>query len=121
MDVTHIQMAIIAHLQWKSKLSDFFYGVEELNAAQVPDHTGCDFGKWLYGSGLQDFSAFSEMNRVEALHKAFHEKIKQLIEMPEEKRKGPEGREALSSFKAECDVFVDLLESIEAKAKTGSI
>ena len=25
-----LQAAVIAHLNWKSKLSDFFYGVEEL-------------------------------------------------------------------------------------------
>lgn len=117
MDVSRLQTAIIAHLQWKARLSDFFYGVENLTLAQVPDHTSCDFGKWLYGSGLQEFSAFSEMSRIETLHKDFHDKIKHLIQMPEEKRKSLEGREALVAFKADCDVFVDLLESIEDKVK----
>ncbi|WP_446008322.1 CZB domain-containing protein [Candidatus Electrothrix sp.] len=121
MDVTHIQTAIIAHLQWKSKLSDFFYGVEQLSVSQVPDHASCDFGKWLYSSGLQEFSAYSEMRRIETLHKEFHEKIKHLIQMPEEKRKSQEGRKALATFKTDCDVFVNLLESIEAKAKQESI
>lgn len=121
MDVAHIQTAIIAHLQWKSKLSDFFYGVEQLSIAQVPEHASCDFGKWLYGSGLQEFFAYSEMNRIETLHKEFHDKIKHLIQMPEEKRKGQEGRDALAAFKAECDVFVNLLEQVEIKAKKESI
>ncbi|WPD21636.1 MAG: CZB domain-containing protein [Candidatus Electrothrix scaldis] len=108
-------------MQWKSKLSDFFYGVEQLSVAQVPDHSGCEFGRWLYGAGLQEFSAYSEMKRIEVLHKEFHKKIKQLIQMPEEKRKGQEGREALATFKSECDVFVNLLESVEEKAKKESI
>lgn len=121
MDVTHIQTAIIAHLQWKAKLSDFFYGVEQLNVSQVPDHTGCTFGKWLYSSGLQEFSAYSEISRAESLHKTLHEEIKQLIQMPEEQRKGAEGHKALATFKTECDTFINLLESIEAKAKKESI
>ncbi len=121
MDVTHIQVAIIGHLQWKSKLSDFFYGVDTLSVSQVPDHAGCDFGKWLYSSGLQEFSGYSEMKSVEALHKTFHEKIKHLVQMPEEKRKGPEGKQALEAFKMDCDTFVNLLETVQAKAEKQSI
>ena len=121
MDVTHLQMATISHLRWKSKLADFFYGVENLTLADVPDHTHCDFGKWLYNSGLQEFSAYSEIKRAESLHKMLHEEIKRLIQMPEETRKGEEGRKALATFKTECDSFINLLESIEAKVKKESI
>ena len=121
MDVAHIQTAIIAHLQWKSRLSDFFYGVERLSVSQVPDHTGCEFGKWLYDTGMQEFSSYSEMKRIEVLHREFHEKIKQLIQLPEDKRKDQEGREALAAFKSECDAFINLLESVEGKAKKESI
>ena len=61
------------------------------------------------------------MKRVEALHKDFHEKIKQLVQMPEAQRSSSEGQQALNTFKAECDNFVNLLESIEAKAAKESI
>jgi hypothetical protein len=121
MDVTHIQVAIIGHLQWKSKLADFFYGVDKLDVSQVPDHAGCDFGKWLYSTGLQEFSGYSEMKTVESLHKTFHEKIKHSVLMPEEKRKSPEGKQALQNFKADCDTFVNLLETVQAKAERESI
>jgi hypothetical protein len=121
MDVTHIQVASIAHLQWKSKLSDFFYGVENLTPGDVPDHTHCEFGKWLYDSGLQEFSSFPEMKRVEALHKVFHEKVKRLVQMPEEQRKSAEGKQALKDFKSECDDFIHLLDTIEAQAKKYTI
>ncbi|WPD22177.1 MAG: CZB domain-containing protein [Candidatus Electrothrix scaldis] len=121
MDVTHLQVATIAHLQWKSKLSDFFYGVGSLTLAEVPDHANCEFGKWLYNSGLSEFSSYPEMKKVEALHTDFHQKIRQLVQMPEEVRKSSEGQQALSTFKAECDDFVNLLESVEAKAAKESI
>ena len=121
MDVAHLTVATISHLQWKSKLSDFFYGVSNLTLADVPDHTHCDFGKWLYGSGLDEFSGYPEMKRVEALHKDFHEKIKELVKIPKEERESPKGQQALRTFKTECDDFVNLLESIEAKAAKDSI
>ena len=121
MDVAHIQVAIIGHFQCKSKLSDFFYWVDTLSVSQVPDHAGCDFGKWLYSSGLEEFSGYSEMKRVESLHKSFHEKIKHLVQMPEEKRKSAEGKQELQAFKADCDTFVNLLETVQAKAEKESI
>ncbi|WP_339133882.1 MAG: CZB domain-containing protein [Candidatus Electrothrix sp. GW3-4] len=121
MDVAHIQVAIIGHLQWKSKLSDFFYGVGDLTLSQVPDHAECDFGKWLYSSGLQEFSGYQEMTSVESLHKSFHEKIKYLVKMPIEKRKSAEGKQALQNFKADCDTFIKLLETVQAKASKESI
>ena len=88
MDVARLTVATINHLQWKSKLSDFFYGLSNLNLTDVPDHSTCEFGRWLYDSGLAEFSAYPEMKRVEALHKDFHEKIKELVQMPKEEREG---------------------------------
>ncbi|MCI5120955.1 MAG: hypothetical protein D3908_07180 [Candidatus Electrothrix sp. AUS4] len=121
MDVAHLTVATINHLQWKSKLSDFFYGLSNLTLTDVPDHANCEFGKWLYSSGMAEFSAYPEMKRVEALHKDFHEKIKELVQMPEDVRKSSKGQQALSTFKTECDDFVKLLESIEAQAAKDSI
>ncbi len=117
MEIMDIQVAIIAHLNWKSKLSDFFYGVEDLAPSQVPDHTNCDFGKWLYGTGLQEAADFPELNHLETLHKDVHDRIKQLVIMPAEKRKSDEGKRALQEFKDKCDNLVNLLESLEAQLK----
>jgi methyl-accepting chemotaxis protein len=117
MDVTNLQVGIIAHLQWKSKLSDFFYGVEDLHLADVPDHTTCDFGKLFYSSVKQEFSDFSEISALEVLHKEVHDDIKRLIQMPAEMRKSAEGRQALEVFKQKCDKFVGMMERLEAEAK----
>ena len=117
MDVTNLQVGIIAHLQWKAKLSDFFYGVEDLTLADVPDHTSCDFGKLFYSTVKQEFSDFDEISALEVLHKEVHDDIKRLIQMPEETRKSADGRQALDAFKKKCDRFVQMLERLEAEAK----
>ncbi|XOF33345.1 MAG: CZB domain-containing protein [Candidatus Electrothrix sp. YB6] len=117
MDVAKLQAATIVHLQWKSKLSDFFYGVEELNASQVPDHTHCELGKWLYSSGLQELAELSGTDRLDSAHKEVHNEIKRLVQMPEETRKSAEGKQALAHFKTKCDRLVDILENLEAQAK----
>lgn len=117
MDVTNLQVGMIAHLQWKSKLSDFFYGIEELTLADVPDHTGCDFGKLLYSGVIEEFSDFGEMNVLERLHKEIHDDIKRLIQMPKEDRKSAKGKQALEDFKKKCDRLIKLMERLEAMAK----
>lgn len=112
-----LQAAVIAHLNWKSRLTDFFYGLEELNAAEVPDHTRCDFGKWLYANGLTALAEFAELNSMESLHKELHDEIKAMIAMPKEKRMSDEGRQALARFKEKCDRLVAMLEGMEAQLK----
>ncbi len=117
MDVTNLQVGIIAHLQWKSKLSDFFYGVEELTLADVPDHTTCDFGKLFYSTVVKEFSDFAEINTLEVLHKEVHDDIKKLIKMSKETRKSTDGRQALDVFKKKCDKLVLIMEHLETEAK----
>ena len=117
MDITNLQVGMIAHLQWKSKLSDFFYGVEDLTLADVPDHTQCDFGKLFYSTVKQEFHDFNEINELERLHKQVHDDIKRLIQMPPEVRKSAEGRQALDVFKKECDRLIGMMERLEAAAK----
>ncbi len=118
MDVMNLQMATIAHLQWKLKLSEFVHGLENLSSSQVPDHTTCEFGKWLYSSGLQEFSGFHEMKELVPLHREIHDKIKHMVGMPQKARKAAEGKKALEEFRSKCDRFVHLLDSVEARAKT---
>ncbi len=112
-----LQAAMIAHLSWKSKLSDFFYGLEDLKVAEVADHTSCDFGKWLYASGLESLAGFTEVDALEQLHKEVHQSIRGLVAMPQEKRNSPDGRQELAKFHEKCDQLVALLESMEQQVK----
>ncbi|MCW5199329.1 CZB domain-containing protein [Desulfobulbus sp. F1] len=108
-----LQAALIAHLNWKSKLSDFFYGLEELSIADVADHTGCEFGKWLYSKGLKSLAGFSELHELEQLHKEVHESIRILVAMPQEIRNSPDGRQGLVKFHDKCDRLMFMLEDME--------
>lgn len=117
LDAMDFQVAVIAHLNWKSKLSDFFYGIEDLTAADVPDHTTCEFGKWLYATGLKNFSNFSDIHSLEAMHKEVHAEIKKLVAMPKETRMSEEGKQALAVFKGKCDQLVRMMESMEKQAQ----
>uniref|UniRef100_UPI004055A35C CZB domain-containing protein n=1 Tax=Candidatus Electronema sp. TaxID=2698783 RepID=UPI004055A35C len=112
-----LQAAVIAHLSWKAKLSDFFYGVEQLRIEDVPDYTRCDFGKWLYSRGLQELAMFPETGAMEVLHKEVHDTIKELVSMPKEKRTGDEGQRVLARFRDKCDRLVDMLENMEMQLK----
>jgi len=120
MDITSLQVGIIAHLQWKSKLGDFFYGFEELSLSDVSDHTSCDFGKLLYGTFMREFDEFSEMGALETLHKEVHDDIKRLIQLPLEERKSAEGKQALEGFKKKCDRLVGIMERLETEVKLRS-
>jgi hypothetical protein len=119
MDMTlmDLQAAIIAHLHWKSRLTDFFYGLENLTLADVPDHTRCEFGKWLYANGLKELSGYPEVNAMEAVHKEVHDDIRKLVAMPKEIRMSDTGKQALAVFKDKCDRLVDMLERMEKQAK----
>jgi hypothetical protein len=114
-----LQAAMIAHLNWKSKLTDFFYGIEKLTAADVPDHNTCDFGKWLNSRGRQDLASHPDTSRMDALHKDVHDSIRMMVNMPEEKRNTPEGKQALQAFKDKCDQLIILLERMENDFKRG--
>lgn len=108
-----LQAALIAHLTWKSKLSDFFYGLEDLKISDVADHTSCEFGKWLYASGLKSLAGFPDIDELEQLHKEVHQSIRELVAMPQEKRNSPDGRQELVKFHQKCDQLVQLLEQME--------
>ena len=113
MDTMNLQVAIIAHLNWKSKLSDFFYGIEDLKQSDVPDHTTCDFGKWLYSTGLDECKDVPEVDVLEKLHKEVHADINRLLAMPKDVRLSDEGKKALADFKEKCDTMVSMLERMK--------
>ncbi|MCW5201173.1 CZB domain-containing protein [Desulfobulbus sp. F4] len=117
MTLMDLQAAVIAHLNWKSRLTDFFYGIENLTAADVPDHTRCDFGKWLYDRGLKELAGLSETSQMELLHKEVHDDIRAVVAMSKEQREGEDGKARLAKFKDKCDQFVEMLERMEKQVK----
>jgi len=61
-----------AHLAWRTHLEAMLHRGMELSLASLPDHTQCDFGKWIAGpegQALADHESFPEMYR---LHEQVH-------------------------------------------------
>jgi len=111
-----LQAALIAHLHWKSRLADFFYGLEDIKESDVSDHTNCEFGKWFYARGKNELADWPEKDDLEQLHQEVHQYIRELVIMPEEIRHSLEGRQQLARFQTTCDRLVELLEAMVKKA-----
>ena len=67
------------HEQWLGRLRQVLDGVTTMTVEQAGSNTQCALGKWLYGRGLRDYSGIGEMNPVEAAHKHFHEKVREVV------------------------------------------
>ncbi len=112
LDVT---MAKLAHLDWKSKLIDFIYGLADLKASDVSSHHECEFGKWLYSTGLKDFENLPIMAAIEREHKGVHDELKRIVLLPKEQREGDNGQKMIDDFKVKCDHLVGLLDELNSK------
>jgi methyl-accepting chemotaxis protein len=74
-----LSAAKAAHLNWKTKLRSFLDGKSTLSQEQAVSHHHCDFGKWYYSEGLQQFGNLQPLVDVEQPHKELHELIRQII------------------------------------------
>lgn len=111
-----ISMAKLSHLSWKSKLIDFMYGLSTLSEADIDSHYECDFGKWLYQTGLEDFSHLPLIKTIEIEHKLVHSEIKRIILLPKSDREGDEGKRIIENFKMLCDNLVRLLDQLKSES-----
>lgn len=72
-----------AHLNWKTRLRSFLDGEATLTVEQAVSHRHCDFGKWYYSEGLQNYGHIQAIADVEAPHAELHKLIKTIIELKE--------------------------------------
>jgi len=72
-----------AHLNWKTRLRSFLDGQSDLTMDQAVSHHHCDFGKWYYAEGLQNFGSLKSIIDVEAPHTELHALIKTIIQQKE--------------------------------------
>ncbi len=115
MDGLDISMAKISHLDWKSKLIDFIYGFNDLKESDTIDHFECDFGKWLYSSGLKEFEHLPIMKAIEIEHKIVHNDIKRIVNISKTEREGVAGQQIIDDFKLKCDSLITLLDQLKLK------
>ncbi|HLM80502.1 MAG TPA: chemotaxis protein CheW [Terriglobales bacterium] len=78
-DLLDFAKARLAHEQWLGRLRQVLDGSTPMTVEQAGSPTQCALGKWLYGSGLKDYSGIREINQVEASHKRFHELVREVV------------------------------------------
>lgn len=61
-----------AHLAWRSHLESMLHRGMELSLASLPDHTQCDFGKWIAGSEGQALKEHQTSPAMYRLHEQVH-------------------------------------------------
>jgi chemoreceptor zinc-binding protein len=81
-NVDTIQKAIAAHAGWKARLrTAVSTGKFDGTASTVNVDNQCEFGKWLYGSGITAAEKETEHYRtVRQLHAQFHQEAAKVIE-----------------------------------------
>jgi methyl-accepting chemotaxis protein len=114
MSCFEVSMGKIAHIKWRLKLADFMYGQADLRESDVQSHQDCDFGKWLYSSGLKEFEKNPTIRTIEQEHKMLHDEIKRIILLPKEQRDITKEK-TISDFEVKCEHFVALLDKFNAE------
>jgi chemotaxis protein histidine kinase CheA len=67
------------HEQWLDRLRQVLDGATTMTVEQAGSPTQCAVGKWLYGSALREYSGIREIHEVEAVHKRFHEVVREVV------------------------------------------
>lgn len=78
--IADIEATIIAHNNWRINFHAFFAGkMQHLTPENVACDHRCDLGKWLYGSGQQNFGQSAIFAELSATHKQFHEATAKVV------------------------------------------
>jgi methyl-accepting chemotaxis protein len=69
-----------AHSGWVKKAEEMQKGGRIININDIPTHTSCSLGRWYVGVGKEKFGQYQEFIQIEAVHKQFHELLKEYVE-----------------------------------------
>ncbi|OHE73061.1 MAG: hypothetical protein A2Y14_02720 [Verrucomicrobia bacterium GWF2_51_19] len=74
-----------AHLAWRTKLQACIAGRLKLKAEDMPNHTHCGLGQWLYSESGQKIKQCHSFATVEQVHAAIHALGKEIITLINDK------------------------------------
>jgi Chemoreceptor zinc-binding domain len=82
-----IESAILAHENWKFRLSNYIAGTseEDLRPEVVCLDNRCDLGKWLHGAGAVSFGHFKPFSMLVARHQYFHTAASSVVALSQAK------------------------------------
>ena len=104
-----------AHGKWRVKLAEMISGRKQLDPRDLSDHTECQFGKWYYQEGRQQFGHLPSFAKIEQQHADVHAMAREIVDLF---HRG-ERREAavqLSDFPALTQALFDSLDQLEIEA-----
>jgi methyl-accepting chemotaxis protein len=63
-----------AHSMWKKKLSNLLSGKQDdIRMDQLIDHRQCDFGRWYFGPGMDNYGKRQGYTKLGQVHETVHE------------------------------------------------
>ncbi len=110
-----LSSAKAAHLNWKTRLRAFLDGKATLSRDEAVSHKHCNFGKWYYSEGLQNFGELQGMIDVEQPHEEIHELIRVVIDLKNNGQTA-EAEAAYKQVAAISSVIVRHLDEAEQQA-----
>lgn len=80
----YILLKTMDHLNWATQLSDLVLKDDVHQIDIETDHTQCDFGKWLHGTGARDLSAKNQdlaqiINQIKDPHERLHQSAEEIM------------------------------------------
>jgi two-component system chemotaxis sensor kinase CheA len=103
------------HHQWITRLRSVLDGSTRMTVEQAGSPRECALGKWIYGSGLKDYQAITEMSSLEQAHRQFHEAVRAVI-TAKLKGEDEQAQKAIEEVKHLSEGVLDILTTVESRA-----
>lgn len=97
-----------AHLAWKTKLEGMLNWGMELSLHKIPNHTQCDFGKWIASPEGQDLRSEASFMQMLELHEKVHDLAYSIVDLHQNGRQ-QEAKKTMDHFEqARMELFASL-------------
>ncbi|MDX1903683.1 MAG: CZB domain-containing protein [Thermonemataceae bacterium] len=100
------------HLAWRVRLMGFLNGQESLTTEQVTSHEQCDFGKWIYSTGLEKYGHLENMQNLEEAHRLLHDTIAKVVSLKNENKSDLAEKE-YEQMKNVSELLMQLIDTLE--------
>ena len=100
------------HRQWVTTLQDVLAGKTEMTVQQAASYRDCALGKWLYSSGLKEYAAIADVQKLEKDHQLFHQAVHNVLNL---KSNGDAGgaKQELEHVAQLSHLVMELISSVE--------
>ncbi len=111
-----VVLAKIDHILLKSEALDAF---TKRTPKSFPDHTSCRFGTWYAQKGIETYGDSKSFKQIAEPHKAFHDKVAQVMALVEENggmKHRDEIKRLFIEIEGHTDTLFDILDHLHEEA-----